>query len=202
MRMTTGVPINNYAFQDISNLGRILDRVLEWDKATPNPYRDRPKTDTIDSQLEQVYAGLNNLRAKIAAEKEDMEAKARKAAPGIEQMYSMKNNPHCRAGQVDPVNVAKETAKEKALVGEYVKNNPEVIRDAGEIKSTWLEYGSTRSTDTMPYRYEIGVISTAGKESHAIVDVTRTDGEVKFSLVCIARLRWVSRDVHKDPCSQ
>lgn len=114
----------------------------------------------------------------------------------------MKNNPHCRAGQVDPANVAKETIKEKALVGDYVKNNPEVIRDAGEIKNTWVEYGSTRSTDTMPYRYEVGVISATGKESHAIIDVSRTDGEAKFTLSCIARLRSVSRDVHKDPCTQ
>ncbi|MDR1277108.1 MAG: hypothetical protein LBL72_12155 [Candidatus Accumulibacter sp.] len=202
MRMTTGAPINNYAFQDVSNLGRILDRVLEWDKATPNPYRNRPKTDAINKQLEQVYAGLNDLKTKIASEKEELETEARKAAPRIEQMYSMKNNPHCRAGQVDPANVASETAKEKVLIGEYIMNNQDIIRNAGEIKNTWVEYGSTRSTDTMPFRYEVGVMSTAGKESYAIVDVSRTDGEVKFSLVCIARLRWVSRGVHTDPCSQ
>ena len=202
MRMTTGVPINNYAFQDVSRLGRILDRVLEWDKATPNPYRDRLRSDTIDSQLEQVYAGFRNLKRKMVAEKADLEAKARKAAPEIEQTYSVKNNPHCRAGQVDPANVAKETIKEKALVDDYVKNNPEVIRDAGEIKKTWFEYGSTRSDDTMPFRYEVGVISATGKESHAIVDVSRPDGEARFTLVCIARLRWVARDPHKDPCTQ
>ena len=37
MLMTTGPLINNYAFQDVSNLGRILDRMRDWDKTTPNP---------------------------------------------------------------------------------------------------------------------------------------------------------------------
>ena len=202
MRMTIGSPINNYAFQNVANLDRILDRVMEWDKTTPNPYRDQPKTGAINKQVESVYSGLNDLRVKIAAEKADLETKARKEAPMIEQMYSTKSNPHCRGGQVDPASVAKETTKEKALVSQYVRSNPDIIRDAGEVKNTWVEYGSTRSSETMPYRYEVGVISAAGRESHAIVDVLRTDGDVKFSLVCIARMRWVSRDVHKDPCSQ
>jgi hypothetical protein len=202
MLMTTGPQINNYAFQDVSNLERILDRVREWDKKTPNPFREQPRSESIDKQLEQVYAGLRDLKAKLIAEKSDLEAKARKAAPEIERMYAVRDNPHCRAGQVDPANAAQETIKEKVLVSNYVRNSPEVIRDAGEIKNTWVEYGTTKSTDTMPYRYEVGVVSAAGKESHAIVDVSRSGSDVKFTLVCIARLRWVSRDLAKDPCTQ
>ncbi|MCA6217178.1 hypothetical protein KGA65_11555 [Ideonella sp. B7] len=202
MRMTIGAPINNYAFQNVANLDRILDRVMVWDKVTPNPYREKPKTDAIERRVESVYSGLNELRAKFASEKVDIEAKAREQAPMIEQMYSVKGNPHCRAGQVDPANVPKEVAKEKALVSQYIKNNLDIIRDAGEVKNTWVERGSTRISETMPYRYEVGVISTTGKESHAIVDVLRTDGDVKFSLFCIARMRWVSRDLLKDPCTQ
>jgi hypothetical protein len=40
MLMTIGPPINNYAFQDVRKLDRIIDRVLEWDKITPNPFRE------------------------------------------------------------------------------------------------------------------------------------------------------------------
>lgn len=202
MLMTVGAPINNYAFQNVGNFRRILDRVLEWDKTAPNSFRERSHSEAEEQKIAAVYAGMHDLRVKIVAEQADLEAKARKAAPEIESMYAAKNNPQCRAGQVDPSNAAKETAKEKILVSDYVRINPEVIQDAGEIKNTWVETFSTKSTDTMPSRYEVGVISSVGKESHAIVDVSRSGSDVKFKLLCIARKRWVLRDPTKDPCNQ
>ena len=36
--------INNYAFQDVARFNRTLDQVLEWDRKTPNPYREREQT--------------------------------------------------------------------------------------------------------------------------------------------------------------
>lgn len=202
MLMTVGAPINNYAFQNVENLRRILDRALEWDKTAPNSFRERPHSEAEEQKIAAIYAGMHDLQVKIVAEQADLEAKARKAAPEIESMYAAKNNPQCRAGQVDPSNAAKETAKEKILVSDYVLNNPEVVQDAGEIKNTWVETFSTKSTDTMPSRYEVGVISSVGKESHAIVDVSRSGSDVKFKLLCIAHKRWVLRDPTKDPCNQ
>lgn len=202
MLMTIGTPINNYAFQNVENLRRILGRVLEWDKTAPNSFRERPHSEAEEQKISAIYAGMHDLQVKIVAEKADLEAKARKTAPEIERMYAAKNNPQCRAGQVDPSNVAQETAKEKILVSDFVRSNPEVVQDAGEIKNTWVETFSTKSTDTMPSRYEVGVISSIGKESHAIVDVSRYGSDVKFKLFCIARKRWVSRDPTKDPCNQ
>ena len=86
MMMTVGAPINNYAFQDISNLNRILDRVLAWDKNTPNPFRDKARTESIDKQIEQIYSGFRDLKAKLVAEKDDLEQKARQAAPQIQAL--------------------------------------------------------------------------------------------------------------------
>lgn len=202
MLMTVGAPINNYAFQNTSNFRRILDQVLEWDKTTPNPYREKPRSEIAEQQIAEIYGGLRDLQAKLSAEQSDIEANARRAAPEIERMFAAGDNPQCRAGQVDPANAAQEIIKEKVLVKAYVENNPEVIRDAGEIKSTWFDRVTTMGTDTMPFQYEMGVMSAAGKESHAIVDVSRSGADVKFKLVCIARLRWVSRDTAKDPCIQ
>lgn len=68
MLMTTGPSINNYAFQDVSNFDRILDRVLEWDKTTANPFREKPRSESIDKQVEQVYVGLRDLKVKLIAE--------------------------------------------------------------------------------------------------------------------------------------
>ncbi|MCF8174217.1 MAG: hypothetical protein K9K30_03165 [Burkholderiaceae bacterium] len=96
MMMTIGVPINNYAFQDTANFLRILDRVLEWDRTTPNPFRDQPKSELANQQVEKIYSGLTDLKAKLIAEKADIEGKARQAAPEIEQAYSLKGNRACR----------------------------------------------------------------------------------------------------------
>ena len=99
MMMTVGAPINNYAFQDVSNLNRILDRVLEWDKKTSNPFMEKPKTEAIDRQIEQIYSGLRDLKTKLAKDKVELETVARKAAPGIEQAYSQKGNQLCQKGK-------------------------------------------------------------------------------------------------------
>jgi len=95
MMMTMGPAINNYAFQDISNLNRILDRVLEWDKKTPNPFREKTRSEGEDKQIEQVYSGFRELKAKLVAEKDDLEQKARLAAPQMQAMTAEFGN-RCR----------------------------------------------------------------------------------------------------------
>lgn len=201
MQMTIGAPINNYAFQSVPNFQRILAHVLEWDKTTPNPLREKPRSEVEEKQIATVYAGLRDLQVRLSSEQADIETKARNAAPEIERMYSVPN-PHCRPGQVDPAKAAQEKVKERELVSRYVRDNPEIIRDGGEIKNTWVENSPTRSTDTMPFRYEVGIASATKKESYAIVDVNRSGNSLEFKLVCIARLLWVSRDPTKDPCTQ
>lgn len=99
MMMTVGVPINNYAFQDISNLNRILDKVLEWDKKATNPFIEMAKTESIDKQIEQIYSGLRDLKTKLTKDKVELETAARKAAPGIEQAYSKMGNQACQKGK-------------------------------------------------------------------------------------------------------
>ncbi|MBI3431848.1 MAG: ankyrin repeat domain-containing protein [Hydrogenophilales bacterium] len=93
MLMTVGPPINNYAFQNVPRFIEILDRVLEWDKKTPNPSLEEIKRQGKNAEMEQVYSGFRDLKAKISAEKDDTERKARLVAPGIEASYA--NLKHC-----------------------------------------------------------------------------------------------------------
>jgi hypothetical protein len=86
MMMTMGPSINNYAFQDTSNLNRILDRVLEWDKKTSNPFRDKTKSESDDKQIVLIYSGFRDLKAKLITEKDDLEKKAKLAAPQMQAM--------------------------------------------------------------------------------------------------------------------
>lgn len=202
MLMTTGIPINNYAFQDVSGLGRVLDRVLEWDKKTHDPFRDMSRSEAIDKQLEQVYTGLLDMKIQLVAEQPDLEAKARKAAPDIERAYSQKNNPLCRKGQLDPAYAAQETKKEWSRVIDFVKNNKEVIQEAGGIKDIYPGSSTKGPTEVMPHRYEVSVKGVGGKSIFPIIAVTRSDGDAKFILKCISHLSMGYREASKDVCAQ
>lgn len=81
MMGTVGASINEYAFQDITKLNQILDKVLDWDKKSPNPYRDKTKTEAMEIQIERIYSGIGDLKAKIVAEKNNLEREARLSAP-------------------------------------------------------------------------------------------------------------------------
>jgi hypothetical protein len=179
-----------------------LDRVLEWDKATPNPFREKTRSEAIDKQLEQIYVGLHDLKAKLVSEQSDLEAKARKAAPDIERAFSRKDNPLCRKDQLDPAYAARETKKEWSLVIDFVKSNKEVIREAGGIKDVYPGSSTKGPTDVMPYRYEVSVNGIGGKSVYPIIRVTRSDGNVEFALECIAHLSIGYREAFRDVCSQ
>lgn len=200
MMMTVGQPVNNYAFQNTSNLNRILDRVLEWDKRTPNPFKDRARSESIDKQIEQVYSGLRDLKSKILSEKDDLECKARLAAPEIERTYAQNRDLLCREGQPDPAYVGQTIRKEWSLVIDFVKNNKDVIREAGWISEVDPALSRIQPQSVLPDRYEVSV---SGKKTiYAIVDVSRSAGDAKFTLACISYLSHGHREAFKDPCKQ
>lgn len=184
MLMTMGQPINNYAFQNISNLNRILDRVLEWDRTTPNPFRERAKSKNLDKQIDKVYAGFGELKTKMAAEANSMEAAARQAAPEIEKMYAQMNSQRCAKGQPDPMFKDQTIKGEESLVVDFVKSSPEVMREAGEVKYVLPYMRSERGNNSLPDKY---IMSVRGKSELliAVVSANRAGGKATFSLSCI-----------------
>lgn len=86
MLMTVGPSINNYAFQDTAKLSNIIDRVLEWDRTTPNPLRQLVKSEEVATRVGKVYSGMNDLKVKLVAEKDALENSARLAAPQVQLM--------------------------------------------------------------------------------------------------------------------
>lgn len=200
MMMTVGVPINNYAFQDVSNLNRILDRVLEWDRRTTNSLRDKPRTKEMDQQIEQIYAGFRNLKAKLVAEKTDLESKARSTAPMIEQAYNQQAKSLCGKGEIDPSDANQIIEKEWGLVMDFVKHNPDVIRAVGAIQGVGRESSTMKPGEIVPSRY---IASVGGDSStYAVIDVSRISGNAKFSLACLTHLSLGQRDPFKDVCKQ
>ncbi len=145
MLMTVGQPINNYAFQDVLKLGRQIDRLLEWDKATPNPHREGTRSEDIEAQIRKVYSGFRDLKAKLLAEKDDIEQKAKVAAPQIEQLSAQMRPSPCQPGMPDPAYASRTIETEKKAVTEFAKNHKDILREAGTVRSASVEIESTIS---------------------------------------------------------
>ena len=201
MLMTVGPPINNYAFQDVRKLNRIIDRVLEWDKSTPNPFREKPRTGEIEVKLEKVYSGLHDLRIKLAIERDDIERKARAAAPQLERMYLQSKTRPCRSGEPDPAYANRTIDLEKKSVTEFAKRQPEVLREAGMIKDASVASYRRDGKSSMPSRYTVSIRGTK-KTIYAEIDVSRSGSGSSFALACVTSLWIGQRDPFKDVCAQ
>ena len=200
MMGTVGMPINNYAFQDTRRLDRTLERVLQWDRTTPNPFKEKTRSPDTDRRTEEVYRGFAELRKKIAAERSELERKAREAAPQIEQSYASMRPAPCQKGQMDPAYAAQAQRDERPLVLEFVRNHKEVIRELGAIKSVYPDTFRIRPGELLPSRYEFSV--NGDKKATAIVDVARDAGKAEFSLACLSHTPRGQRQAGKDPCKQ
>lgn len=200
MQMTMGGPINNYAFQNTSNLNQILDKVLKWDKDTPNPFREKARVQKLDKQIDQVYSGFVELKSKLIADKTSLEAAARKAAPAIEQMNALMRSERCRKGQPDPAydNVNKKAEEQLAL--DFITHNEQAIELAGGEVKTYPTQSIIYSGDRSKGRYEFTI--SGAKNIYAIVDISRGSGNPQFKLTCVTSLSMGYRDPTKDACSQ
>lgn len=201
MLMTVGPPINNYAFQDVLKLDRQLDRVLEWDKTTPNPLREGTRADDIKGQIEKAYAGFRDLRSKLRVEKDDIEQKAKAAAPQIEQMYIQMRSRPCQPGSPDPAYANRTIKMEKNSVEEFTKNHKDVLREVGVIKYVSVSSYRLNPKSTLPSRYTVSVDGT-NKLLFAEVEVSRSGDHASFVLACTTTLSLGQRDPFKDVCVQ
>jgi hypothetical protein len=200
MLMTIGTSINNYAFQDVDRFDRTLDRVLAWDKATPNPYSDRLNVQTA-KQVEQIYTGFRDFRVKLAANKQDNEQQARMAAPGILNAYTQASAAsRCAEGKRRGHTREETEAEWESVVG-FAKANSEVIRATGTIVRVSRGSLKTKSGEHRPYRYSV-VVAGERQKTIAIIDVSRSSDDVQLRLACVKPLAAGQLDSRKDDCAQ
>lgn len=200
MLMTVGPPINNHAFQDVARLDRILDQVLVWDKSSPNPFREKARSPEAETNLEKIYSGMRDLKAKLGAEKAELEQKAKAAAPQIELMVTQSRTQPCRPGEIDPAQANQTIEREWLQVMDFVRRSADVARLVGTIKGVGRESSTMKSGEVVPSRYIVSV--SADKPGYAVVNVSRTSGNAEFSLACVTHISMGQRDPFKDVCSQ
>lgn len=102
MMMTLGEGITNYAWYDFRNAQRTIDRVLAWDKTTPNPYQDKQRTAEQNAQVAKVYSGLRDLRAQLGSQGPAMQEKMKELAAQSTPVATVSRPKRCEPGDIDP----------------------------------------------------------------------------------------------------
>lgn len=200
MLMTMGPIINNHALQNTMNLSRILDRVLEWDKGASNPFQENARLRKLDRQIDQVYAGLNDFKAKLLTDRTTLETAARQAAASIEQTQAQMNSQRCRKDQPDPALERQTLEREWVQITEFIRTHQEVVQKVGRVKHVGPESSTRKAGEALPSRY---IASVGGDRStYAVIDVARTAGGTRFTLACFTALSLGSREAFKDECKQ
>jgi hypothetical protein len=199
MMMTIGESISQFALLDFRNAQRTIDRVLAWDQSTPNAWRDRPHSAEQRAQLETVYSGLRELRAKLASEGQAFQQQLREiASQGALKPGVNRPNP-CVRGELDPSLVKQQTEKEQEQVTELVRNSPEVVRAAGAINEAQVSSRRSPTGSSMPSHYTVYV--RGQRDVLAEVSVTRSGGEPLFTVRCTYPASEGERS-GREPCPQ
>ena len=199
MLMTMGEPINNHALQDIPRFLRTLDRVLEWDRDTPNPYRGRNKSEKEEKQIELIYTGLREMKTKLSAERGQLQRQARAASHEVARKYS-RTTP-CVQTEVDPARRATRTIeRERPTVISYVTAHQGVQREAGTIVRAYVASSRTKGGIQLPHRYIAAVVGSE-KLVYAVVDVVRSSAAPTFTLACVTEAPS-DQDPSEDDCKQ
>ncbi len=208
MVMTNGPLVMPILEADPELAQRVVKRVIDWDRATPDPFREREaaKIGEIAEKLAAIDAGLTLLPDQLRDDPARA-ARARQALDESERQIKAAYAQRCAPGNLDPADA--EDAKERITraAESLARSHPFVMAEAGgELRSA--NVGSYRmGPDGLPTRLTVSVTPAKGKAIYAEVDVESTItperklGALKMSLACVTDLWIGQRDAFwKDVC--
>lgn len=208
MTMTTGPLVMPAIEADPELARRVVRRVIDWDIATPDPFRDREdaKSRDIQNGFAEIDRGLARLPDQIGGDPTRV-AKARDMDMQAERQIKSIYEERCGPGTLDPVDTEAAIKRITSEAQSLVKTHPFVLAKAnGDVKS--VNVGSWRhGPSRLPSRLTVSVSPASGKSFYAEVDadVTITPdrklGTIKTALVCVTALWIGQRDaLWKDVC--
>jgi hypothetical protein len=208
MIMTTGSLVMPALEADPELARRAVKRVIDWDHATPDPFRDREeaKSGEIKGKLAEIDAGLARLPDQLRDDTARV-AKARDAEAQAERQIKSSHAERCGPGTLDPGDSEAATERIKSQAESLARTHPFVLdRAGGAVKSASV--GSWRQgAARLPSRLTVSVTPATGKAFYAEVDADaaitpeRKLGAVKMSLACVTDLWIGQRDASwKDVC--
>jgi hypothetical protein len=199
MQTAYGSPIVKYAFKNPLIFDSILGDVLAWDKATFNPFRELPQPEAVKNRIEKLYGGVMGLRERLQSKRSEIEAKVPETAPVTEAASGQQANPKCPM-EFPPPTISKQDIADWSAVKDFVKANPDVLREVESVKYVVADSDYTVPGESRPSRYVAAIL--VGRPTYAVVDVSRSTGEMKLTLACITHLTRESRRGLKDVCKQ
>jgi hypothetical protein len=199
MIMTIGPLVLPALLADPELAQRVVARVIDWDRATPDPFRDRAEAESGDvkAKLAEIDAGLARLPAQFR-DLPERAAKAREAEEQAERMIKSSYTERCGPGTLDPVDAEAASTRIREQAEHLAMTHPFVLsRAGGAVKSASV--GSwTQGPSRLPRRLTVSVTPASGKAFFAEVDAEftvtpeRKLGAVKTSLACLTNL-WIGQ---------
>lgn len=199
MIMTAGPLVMPVLEADPELARRVVKRVIDWDRTTPDSFRDRKaaKSGDIPEKLAAIDAGLARLPDQLLDDPARV-ATAREADEQAERQIKSTYANRCGPGTLDPVDAEAATERIKSQAENLARTHPFVLsRAGGTVKSvnvgSWKQ-GAAR----LPSRLTVSVNPATGKAFYAEVDAEvaitpeRKLGAVKMSLACVTDL-WIGQ---------
>lgn len=202
---------------------KMVRRVLEWDRATPDPNLDRPdaKTPEMAAKLADIESVLVELPAKLRRDPQRV-AKARDRMATSERMIADKRARDCAPGMLDPKDIPAIEERIKREAARFVEAHDMVkARSRGKQLQASVSSSKLGGSTGVPARLTVSVRprpingrvepgQTFYAEVDVLVRVNRDRGleGIDYSLACLTSL-WVGernsswQDVcRNDPAAQ
>lgn len=199
MTMTTGPLIMPGLTTDPDMARRVVQRVLEWDRATPDPFRAREaaKSEEMQVSLAKIDDGLVRLPDLLIEDPARVE-KARIEEEQAERMIKAGRDERCGPGKLDAVEAEAATERIRKQAVSLVMMHPFVLgRAGGSVK--FADVGSWQQAPSrLPTRLTVSVVPDSGDTFYAEVDAVavispeRKLASVKTTLACLTKL-WVGQ---------
>ena len=199
MLMTSGPLVMPILEADPELARRAVKRVIDWDRATPDPFREREaaKSGEIAEKLAAIDAALTRLPDQLRDDPARV-AQARQALDESERQIKASYAQRCGPGTLDPADAEAATERIKSAAESLARTHPFIVAQAGgEVKSASV--GTYQmSPGRLPTRLTVSVSPASGKAFYAEVDAEPTItperklGAVKMSLACVTDL-WIGQ---------
>lgn len=199
MNMTVGPLIMPVLESDAELARRVVKRTIDWDRSTPDPFRDREeaKSGEIAKKIAELDAGLARLPDQIKSNP-DRAAKALQENVQAERQLMAMKAQRCGPGTLDPADAEAAAERIKGQAQLLAAAHPLVLRRAGgavkSVNVSSYQQGAAR----LPTRLTMSVSPINGRPFYAEVDAVATImpdrklGSVKLSLACLTEL-WIGQ---------
>ncbi|TWI44500.1 hypothetical protein IP92_04450 [Pseudoduganella flava] len=185
---------------------RVVDRVLAWDKARPDPFRERAlaRGGEAAANIAKLEASLAGLPDQVGTRLSPDTLRTRLAQ--AEQEVARIRHSQCQAGTLDAADLAAARSRIERDAAQLAAKHPLVQRQVdGPVRT--VRVGATElGPSQLPRRLTLVVEGNSGKRTYAevdvapVVDAQRRFESARVALACVTGQWLGQREALKDVC--